>query len=963
MAVKQAYVRKPTIKVTFVTDNDQFSLTFNTAEEKSDNGTVLNKGDMTASIISFLTTNDMNDDSGTFTLNVAGSERFDRILSPNDIITIQVNPGKPNNVKNDYVMVGMIGSVKRLGEYESSSVVYQITGNSLLKALMQMKLGTIQEVTSLLGTNGWMLGMGNLKGASTYLESADNTTGTKSTVQDLKDEADSKDTKVVVSAFRGSKFYSGIKDSDLVVATDTSYAIGSYVYISGYGVARVGYHLGTSISTTQLVNDNRLLGVAPKIFVNLPASQVKAFGTQNKTVYKFKSKPKTVLPNSTSNNNNLITDGSQGLILQGQSAASVISQLINWFMRMHTTYMYENGKHNIKDYITQDLTSRPEEFLTDPTPIMSYTGSLRQLISDNQAKPFNEFFADYTTDGQMKMIMRPTPFEPDDWNDLYNNATALYSNDVVEETTGKANDEVYSIFLANMPSSILVSQLSTLLTFPLYFPDLASRYGYSMLQVQNPYIFAFVNGETEGGTDDAGNVLNVSGSTNAQKVWNALKGEGFTDYAIAGILGNMYAESGVEPATTEVGGGGGYGLVQWTPKSKLTTYANSVGKSADALSTQVEFLVKQLKGTTTIFPDTAAYAPIMAAKSVNEATEVFLNLYERAGVSNLAKREQAAQGYYDEFHTSKSTETTKSNTTTDDSSSNSSSKTSGSGNANRLKQYSTLLANWYGDNGSFIAGDIRVLGNPDYRIGTVLSRFDNGVSDKGNPNPVQVDYYIESVSHEFNLTSGYTTTLGVTRGLPSTVNRFEHWNNWKDELSAEKPGNGKLQFFNGGLFGELSLSDNITLQAESNDDNNGKTKSGSNDTSGVGRGDDYPSKWRNVTPDSLADTWGYYNRECVSFCAWRLSQENKKGFAHLGNAVTWKANSGLTPAKSPKIGDIAWFDASAAGVGAAGHVAYVAEVSGDTVYLEEYNFNYNHNYHTRSIKSSEVTGFLRFANS
>jgi len=134
MQNKQAYVRKPTIQVTFITDNNQFSLTFDTSEEKSDNGLVLNKGDISAGIISFLTTNDMNDDSGTFTLNLAGSERFDRILSPNDIIIIKINPGKPNNVKNDVIMVGMVGSAKRIGEYDSSSIVYQITGNSLLKA-------------------------------------------------------------------------------------------------------------------------------------------------------------------------------------------------------------------------------------------------------------------------------------------------------------------------------------------------------------------------------------------------------------------------------------------------------------------------------------------------------------------------------------------------------------------------------------------------------------------------------------------------------------------------------------------------------------------------------------------------------------------------------------------------------------------------------------------------------------
>ena len=167
---KQSYVRKPTIDITFLTEDNKFRLKFNSSEEKSDSGSVLEKGNMSAAVISFSVTNDMNNDSGTFTLNVASSERFDRILAPNDVITIKVNPGVPNKVTNDVIMVGMISDVKRIGDYDSSSVVYQVNGNSMMKAMMQLKLGTIQEVASLLGTNGWMMGMGGLKGASTYLE-------------------------------------------------------------------------------------------------------------------------------------------------------------------------------------------------------------------------------------------------------------------------------------------------------------------------------------------------------------------------------------------------------------------------------------------------------------------------------------------------------------------------------------------------------------------------------------------------------------------------------------------------------------------------------------------------------------------------------------------------------------------------------------------------------------------------
>ena len=53
--------------------------------------------------------------------------------------------------------------------------------------------------------------------------------------------------------------------------------------------------------------------------------------------------------------------------------------------------------------------------------------------------------------------------------------------------------------------------------------------------------------------------------------------------------------------------------------------------------------------------------------------------------------------------------------------------------------------------------------------------------------------------------------------------------------------------------------------------------------------DDYPTKWRNVPQDSVTDTWGYPNRECTSFVAWRLHERNHYEVPHeLGGASTWQ---------------------------------------------------------------------------
>lgn len=55
---------------------------------------------------------------------------------------------------------------------------------------------------------------------------------------------------------------------------------------------------------------------------------------------------------------------------------------------------------------------------------------------------------------------------------------------------------------------------------------------------------------------------------------------GFTLQACCGILGNAQGESSINPNRSEIGGTG-YGLVQWTPGSRCTSYLNSRGASLE----------------------------------------------------------------------------------------------------------------------------------------------------------------------------------------------------------------------------------------------------------------------------------------------------------------------------------------------------------------------------------------------
>lgn len=121
-----------------------------------------------------------------------------------------------------------------------------------------------------------------------------------------------------------------------------------------------------------------------------------------------------------------------------------------------------------------------------------------------------------------------------------------------------------------------------------------------------------------------------------------------------------------------------------------------------------------------------------------------------------------------------------------------------------------------------------------------------------------------------------------------------------------------------------------------------------------------PTQW-------VADGYGYYEGECVSFAAWAVRNDglhHVSSSSYLGNADMWSA---ARTESTPHVGDIAqWFD-NVNGAGGSGHVAYVSEVYGDgTIQVEEYNWlssmnGYTaHRYNTRRISATAPSRYLQF---
>lgn len=167
---------------------------------------------------------------------------------------------------------------------------------------------------------------------------------------------------------------------------------------------------------------------------------------------------------------------------------------------------------------------------------------------------------------------------------------------------------------------------------------------------------------------------NIIAGSAEKIIWNFLKGKGLNDYAVAGIMGNLYAESALQASnlqntyekklgytdaayTAAVDSGkynnfvrdsAGYGLAQWTfwsRKEGLLNYAKKTGKSIGDTTMQLEFLWTEMQSST--------YKKMMttlkSATSVRQASDVFLLDFERpANQSESVKVKRAEYGmsYY-----------------------------------------------------------------------------------------------------------------------------------------------------------------------------------------------------------------------------------------------------------------------------------------------------------------------------
>lgn len=134
-----------------------------------------------------------------------------------------------------------------------------------------------------------------------------------------------------------------------------------------------------------------------------------------------------------------------------------------------------------------------------------------------------------------------------------------------------------------------------------------------------------------------------------KEIWSYLRSKGLSEYAVAGIMGNIKAESAMRPNNVEDRSGisdedytasvdngtytrftsdaYGYGFCQWTfgtRKRNLLSFAQSRGVSVGDPRMQLDFLVAELQAEYS-----GLYNTLLKAVTVAEASNAFLLNYER----------------------------------------------------------------------------------------------------------------------------------------------------------------------------------------------------------------------------------------------------------------------------------------------------------------------------------------------
>lgn len=174
------------------------------------------------------------------------------------------------------------------------------------------------------------------------------------------------------------------------------------------------------------------------------------------------------------------------------------------------------------------------------------------------------------------------------------------------------------------------------------------------------------------GAPGGGGPSSVVGGDIEEKVWNYLRGAGYSEQQTAGVMGNIERESGFNPFIAQGSAStpttsSGWGLVQWTAGrhaevrdavvaelgEQFYIAAPSMEQLPESMTDedvdkmvlfQMGYIIGELEGV-----EKAAGDHLASTTTVEEATRSFEAKYERSGITAIDERIANAQAFYDQY--------------------------------------------------------------------------------------------------------------------------------------------------------------------------------------------------------------------------------------------------------------------------------------------------------------------------
>lgn len=149
------------------------------------------------------------------------------------------------------------------------------------------------------------------------------------------------------------------------------------------------------------------------------------------------------------------------------------------------------------------------------------------------------------------------------------------------------------------------------------------------------------------------------------KMYSYLRSRGVDHTQASAIMGNIAVESMLNPEISQIGGGGGYGLIQATDKNRKNAFINYDGQLYEFGSElnpetqrQLDYIIDkglntqtrgEWRGNHNISRASVARRKFLEATDVNKASTIFTENYLRPGKPHIKRRKSMSNYFNDNY--------------------------------------------------------------------------------------------------------------------------------------------------------------------------------------------------------------------------------------------------------------------------------------------------------------------------